>query len=112
MNSVVECVRTVVSLLAHGEYSAVERLTSGQRLSAVDMQMAVTMYGRTLTILPDEALRTVDVVEVEGPLRRTWNVRVPLWTLEEGRSDLEVNLTMCEVLDGVYSVQIDDLHVP
>ncbi len=112
MTTVQECVRSVVALLVAGDWSGLERLTSGRRLSAEEIQLAVIGYGRTLVTPPDEALNMLDVVEVAAALTRTLRIRVPLWTVEEGRSDLELELTLREVIDGVFSVQLDDLHVP
>jgi hypothetical protein len=111
MNTVLECVRSVVALLVAGDWVGLERFTSGRRLSAGEIERAVSGYGRTLRELPGDALESLDVVEVAGSVTRTLNVRVPLWTLEEGRSDLEVDLTLREVMDGIFSVEVDDLHV-
>ena len=101
----------MVALLVAGDWLGLERFTSGRHLSAGEIESAVRGYGRTLTALPEDALASLDVVEVEGCVARTVSVRVPLWTLEEGRSDLEVDLTLREVMRGVLSVEVDDLHV-
>jgi hypothetical protein len=37
---------------------------------------------------------------------------VPLWTLEEDRSDLEIELTLREMAEGLFVAEIDNLHVP
>lgn len=41
-------VRTVVDLLARSEYEAVERLTSGDQMTASEIDEAISVYGRTL----------------------------------------------------------------
>jgi hypothetical protein len=111
MKPVVESVRSAVALLVAGEWVTLERLTSGRRLSASELERAVTEYGRTLSPLPESAFDELDIIEVDSGLVRTLSVRVPLWTLEEGRSDLELDLTLRELMDGIYELEIDDLHV-
>ncbi len=63
--------------------------------------------------MPSEAsLQKLDVVEVKGAVPRRWGVRVDLWTAEEGRSDLTLELTLVEGDGGGEpAVEIDDLHV-
>jgi hypothetical protein len=41
----------------------------------------------------------------------TWSLRVPLWTKEEGRSDLEFQVTVSLVGDDAI-VALDDIRVP
>jgi hypothetical protein len=41
-----------------------------------------------------------------------WEIRCPLWTREEGRSDLEMQATANEVFDGIWQVDVDDVLVP
>ena len=38
-------------------------------------------------------------------------VDVPVWSREEGRSDLTLQRALVERPDGGYRVEIDDLHV-
>lgn len=42
----------------------------------------------------------------------TFHVVVPLWSEEEGRSDLALELRLIESLPDALSVEITDLHVP
>jgi len=35
-----------------------------------------------------------------------------MWTVEEGRSDLQLVLTLKEVADGLWDAEVDDLLVP
>ena len=59
--------------------------------------------------LPAEAFSLVDSYPVKGR-QATWAVDVPLWTAEEGRSDLTLSLTVSESREGVR-LELDDLHV-
>ena len=100
-------VREVVELLARGEYAALERLTGGVRLTADEMATAVAEYGRTL-IVPLPGAAPLDVV----PHRDGggWSVDVPLWTAEEGRSDLTLQLTVVKEVSAPR-IEVDDIHV-
>lgn len=103
-------VQRIVSLLVAMDYQAIERLTRGQRLSAQGIREAIEEYGRRLVMPPPEKLQDLDVIEVENVVPRQWSVRVDLWTQEEGRSDLSLELTLMEA-DEDFDVEIDNIHV-
>jgi len=102
-------IRDVVDLLARGDYLAVERLSAGIRLTAQEMAAAINAYGRHLIVPPSAAAAPLNVIShADGG---GWSVDVPLWTLEEGRSDLTLQLTVRREADGGHRVEVDDLHV-
>ena len=101
-------VRRVIELLADGEFEA---LASSGRCSASDLHKAVRGYGQTIVLPPLDDAPPFDVVQVATSLSREWSVRVPLWTREDGRSDLTLELTVREQPSGRYAVEVDDLHV-
>ena len=103
--------RRVVSMLVQGEYEALERLTNGVRLTAGEMAAAVRNYGGKVTMPPEDAFKVLDVVEVEGARPREWSVNVALWTAEEGRSDLTLELTLRDNEKEIYDVEVDGIHV-
>lgn len=102
-------IRLLVEELVQGHFAQLERDGRSGRLSAHQLQEALREYGCTIITLPDEALNLADVHAVTGQQTR-WAVDVPLWTAEEGRSDLTLSLTISESRDGVR-LEIDDLHV-
>ena len=112
MTPVAEVVKSLVGLLVTGEWPELGRMVSGSRLSIDDMRLAVAHYGRTLTMPPREAFDRLDVVDVVATPQRTVSVRFPLWTLEEGCSDLELVLTVTEGADGLWHARVDDVLVP
>jgi hypothetical protein len=112
MSAIREVVRTIVAAIVGGDWSALERVTSGSRLSAEDVKLSIAEYGRTLVVPPLESFDDLDAVEVTGSGGRTVTIRFPLWTREEGRSDLELTLTATEVGPALWSARIDDLLVP
>ena len=82
------------------------------RFSADDLRHAIASYGCTLVIPPDEVLEE-ELLREAVPIRGeggSWALVADLWTVEEGRSDLSVELT-AEALPERIRVSIDDLHV-
>src|SRR4030095_10906907 len=84
----------VIEHLVAGKFAELESLTSGQRLNAQEMGKAVSDYGRKLVLPPEDAFRLMDVVEVRNARPSQWSVTMPLWTREEGRSDLAIEVTL------------------
>jgi hypothetical protein len=53
----------------------------------------------------------MDSIQVRGATQPRWSVTMPVWTKEEGRSDLTAELTIIDRGNG-FAVEFDDLHVP
>jgi hypothetical protein len=103
---------TTVGLLVDGEYETLASMTSHRRLSAAEIRDAVKSYGRTLVAPPGDGLPDdLELVEVAGAGPRRVAAVMSLWTLEEGRSDLSLELSLVEVAAGLWTVQIDNIHV-
>jgi len=105
-----ESVRQVITYLVAGKYAELETLTRGVRLNAKDMATAVADYGRKLIPPPDDGFGLMNVVEVKNARPRQWSIAMPLWTQEEGRSDLTVEMTLIEQQNG-FAIELDDVHV-
>lgn len=106
---------TVVQLmrwLVAGDYAAIEQFTLGVRLSASLIRQAITDYGRTLVMPPASVLDQLDVIEVDSSNPKAWSVRVDLWTVEEGRSDLSLECTLIDSPGDLLTAEVDNLHVP
>jgi hypothetical protein len=101
-------IRALVDMLVKGHSDQLERDGKSGRLSSHELKEALQVHGRTIIALPDEAFRLAEVYPVKGQ-NATWAVDVPLWTAEEGRSDLVLSLTVSDSQDGVR-LEIDDLH--
>jgi hypothetical protein len=104
-------VREVVALLVRGEYAALEVLSRGVRLGADDLARAVREYPATLALPPAGRELPLGVYEHRGAVPRSWGVDADLWSIEEGRSDLTLQLTVRERPDGRCTIEIDGLHV-
>lgn len=103
--------RIVADLLARGAYDEVVAITRGERLTADELKRAILDYGRTPTPLPDEAWALLDVVQLASASPPRFSVQVPMWTAEEGRSDLTIDLELTELAPFVYETALMDIHV-
>jgi hypothetical protein len=103
-------VESILKLLVDNDFKAAAARTAGVRLSEQEMREAVRRYGRTLVSGANEQLDAIDAVEVKNASPSRWSVNVPLWTREEGRSDLTLELTLIDEGDALRT-EIDDIHV-
>ena len=104
-----KAVRQLVKDLVNGHYTEIEADGRIGRLTKDELRRAVAEYGRRLTQLPEGAIEAVDVYPTDGVLNQA-SVDVPLWTEEEGQSDLTLSVIIREEMDRV-TVTISDLHV-
>jgi len=107
--AVVDAIRRLVDDLVAGNFASIEADGRIGRLTQEELRRAIAEYGRTLAPLPGDGLEEIDVYPSDQDPRQL-AVDVPLWTREEGRSDLTLSLTVVES-DDVPRVSIDDLHV-
>jgi hypothetical protein len=103
-------VRELIELLVSQKYEEIERITRGIRLDAESIDRAITEYGRTLVIPPDTVFENLDVVAVNNSQPAQWSIWMNLWTVEEGKSDLSVQMTLIQQRGG-YSIELDGIHV-
>ena len=111
MNAMQAVVVMLTNLLVAGDYETAAAMTRGRQLSAADLERAVSEYGRTLVRVPSEALEDFEIYQVQDAEPPTFELVVDLWTHEEGRSDLTLELTLVDRFDGAYDVSIQNLHV-
>jgi hypothetical protein len=107
---VVTVVRIVVDLLVRRQYETLARVDIGARLSADDIRQSVAGYGRTLVRPPDDAWSSLDAVAIFGTTPPAYDVVFDLWTAEEGRSDLSIELRVVPQEGGVHAPEILDIH--
>lgn len=101
----------VTGLLEKEAYEALAILTRGVRLTADEMREAIRDYGRRIAPFPEAGYLELNVVEVRGTNPRQWSVDVPLFTGNEGRSDLTLSITLTESNALFYEIEIDGIHV-
>mgnify|MGYP000884154324 CR=1 FL=1 len=104
-----DAIRNLVADLARGRLDEIEADGRAGRLSASELLSAIRDYGRTLLPLPDEAVSLIDIFPSDHDSTKSF-LDVPLWTVEEGRSDLTLSLVATREVDE-YRLEISDLHV-
>jgi hypothetical protein len=102
-------VRRLIEDLAAGRYAQLAADGRAGRLTETELRTAVEEYGRTLVPLPADGEMIVDIYEQTSHPEEL-ALDVPLWTKEEGRSDLTLALTAIKQGE-TYTVEVDDLHV-
>ena len=107
--SLVPALRDLVQRLVHREFSALEADGRIGRLTVEELARAVDDYGRSLVAIPESGWDLADACEIAGQTN-AWSIDLPLWTEEEGRSDLTLSLSVARD-NGSVRVEIDDLHV-
>lgn len=105
-------VQAVLGLLTQKQYQALSDLTAqGQEhLRAEDIQRTMESYPGTVR-MPDESELKFDVVEVEGLSPRQFSVDAPVFTVEEGSSDLTARMTVIDEKGEDYQVVFYDVWV-
>ena len=100
----------VIRLLADEKYSDLSRLAP-QRLTADELRTAAREYPYKI-VYPTVPLESLtDTIEITKSDPKRWSVVVDLWTKEEGRSDLSLELELSDSDGEFYGVEIDGLHV-
>jgi hypothetical protein len=94
-------VRDLIAILARGDYAEAERRTAGVRLSAAEIEAAVTEYGRRLEPAPEGGALPANVVPIQGSASPAWSVWTPL-----------LQLTVWARQEGGFQAQIDGILVP
>ena len=103
--------RRLADMLVAEDYDGIEEATRGRRLTAEQLSQAVDEYGRELQMPPEVVFHNLDVNEIEGAIPRAWWVLVDLWTADEGRSDLTLEIRITDTGGELYDIEINNLHV-
>lgn len=97
----------LVADLAAARYEALEADGRSGRLTARDLEVGIESFGRTLLPIPEQGWALGQVFELGDG---SFSIDLPLWTAEEGRSDLTLSLSLRCGAEGCH-VEIDDIHV-
>jgi hypothetical protein len=100
----------MVERIAQGDYESLVQRCAKSRLTSQDVSLVVRNYGREVISPPIDAYQNLDSVPIKNATVPTWSVRLPLWTKEEGWSDLTLELTIA-LGSGDPIVELDDIHV-
>ena len=103
-------IRAIAGALAEGDWALSRGIPDVAPLSADDadrIRRYVAAYGETLTELSEETWDS----SVSQWMETHWEVIVDLWTIESGRSDLVLSMSVFETGDG-FRYEIHSVHVP
>lgn len=109
-DKIITFLQSFIPLLVEGKYIEIEKITGGKRLTGFLIDRAIKEYGKTLSLPPRDAYELVDIARIKTTAAHKWSVVMPLWTEEEGRSDLSMEITLTEIGDS-FDVELDDIHV-
>lgn len=103
-------IAALVRELAAGNYGDLERDGRAGRLTAEDLRRVIADYGATLIPLPDDAFEVGgNAYPIEGSDPPEWAIDQHLWTKEEGRSDLTLQVDV-KFAGTEYRLEVTDLH--
>jgi len=109
-----DAVLKVIDLLVANDIRGLVRLAGGTRFSTEEdilgLERELGLYGCTLVRPPPDAFKHMSVIEVANAYPRKWAITMPLWTSEEGLSDLSLELTLIARDDG-FEIELDNVHV-
>jgi hypothetical protein len=89
-------------------YDTIKAKGQNGRVEINDLKRIIAEYGCTVIPLSDEAFSKSEVYYIKDKNRL--DVYIPLWTIEEGRSDLTLSLS-CYRINETLKVEINDLRV-
>lgn len=110
--SVLIALGALVSDLAAGRYDEIARDGRAGRIAPTDMRRVIVDYGRTPISPPtlEAVAESLHAFALDHE-QNAWAIDAPLWTREEGRSDLEVFVRARLTPSGVH-IEMEDLRVP
>ncbi len=104
-----EAIQDLVRELARRNFEGLVEAGRVVSLTASEVREAVESYPDRIVELPDEAAALAEVVD-HDLVPDTKIAYIPVWTAQEGQSDLTLQVWITEV-DGGLSVRMYDLHV-
>ncbi|UVM53796.1 hypothetical protein LOY37_15600 [Pseudomonas sp. B21-012] len=103
---------SIITLLTNGQYQKIESLTSKGGLTADEMCRAIDDYGQKLTTPTSEELNSsIDAIKINCSNKEAWSIQLPLWTEEEGESDLTLEVTVTLSNGDGIQIQIENIHI-
>lgn len=95
-------------LLADGDYESIMERCGYSLMDDDDLRTAVVEYGRKI-VAPPADYAFLRACELRARAVPTWHVDADLWTEEEGRSDLTLEMTIEFETSGPV-IGINNLH--
>ena len=101
-------IEKIVQKIANYDFTEIATSAEMGETFVDDLQKVLKEYDCSITPLPDNALNLAEIYHIASENRL--DVYLPLWTKEEGRSDLTLSMS-CFVKNGIPFVEVNDLHV-
>ena len=95
-------------LLADGDYESIMERCGYSLMDDYDLQTAVADYGRKV-VAPPADYAFMRACELRARAVPTWHVEADVWTEEEGRSDLTLEMTI-EFEQSGPVIGLNNLH--
>lgn len=113
-DKILRTVKWIVNLLVQREYETISKLGLEGSLSPDEIAFGVSEYPCKLITPPEDAYQELYIYEAEEEEENGFlcAVEFPLWTQEEGRSDLFLLLSLYRNEGEYYDFTFDDLDVP
>lgn len=99
-------ITALVRLISQGDYEAIAANGQAGRVGAEGIKRAVEAYPCTVIPLPSEAFELAEIYRID---ETRLDIYLPLWTHEEGRSDLTLCLS-CHTTSTDIRVEVNDLR--
>ena len=103
--------RYVMKLLVAGDDKTLERISGGQRLSEEEIAGAINELDDSPVMPPEVAFDSFFSIADAADGKKQWYANVDLWTAEEGRTDMTLELTINENGKQIYDIEIDNIHM-
>lgn len=104
-----KAVRQIYSLLCNCQYEEIVKITAGITLSSNQIAKSIAEYKCQLIPYPDNLV--LDVIKVKDSNPQEWSVIAPIFTKEEGLSDLSIELSLVEKEVNLYKVELENIRV-
>ena len=78
-------------------------------MSSNEIRESISDYGCQLVPYPENL--KLDIVKVENSSPKEWSVVAPIYTSEEGCSDLSIELSIIDNGKGLYKSELDNIRV-
>ena len=109
-DGLVNQLRELMIILIEGRCDNDEALLPDGYVRWRDAERVLREYPATFVLPPQNFLDPVEWIELADGTG--FSVDCPLWSLEEGRSDLEVQLFAIITGDGAWDLDVTDILVP
>jgi hypothetical protein len=106
-----KAVLDLLNALGRSDFAAVQQMTGGVRFSADSLRATIKRFGKTPAEPPGNIASHFNIRPVPMTQEPTWSIGVPMWTKEEGRSEIEIRIRVVEGGGGV-KVMLDAVRVP